>query len=93
MERLTIPNFTPIPFNLTHSFIVEHVFFGTTCNHKIRSIIFKFVKEELPDLLSVFFSQVLISNNHVDSRNEGIVEVTDSIGCEKKNTSVILQAT
>lgn len=50
----------------------------------------EFVEELCPYRCTVLVREVLVSNDHVDTGDESIVEVTDSVCCQEQYPSVVL---
>lgn len=87
----TIPDLPSIPRDLGHFLVLQHVsprFPGD--GYVFPTLRLEFVEELCPYLCTVLVREVLITNDHVDTGNESIVEVANPVCCQKQNASVVL---
>ena len=75
----TITNFPSIPLHFANHFILQDIGLCTSSHNKVMALVGQLVEELFPYRSPVFFTQIVIPNDDVDSRDEGIVEVADSV--------------
>lgn len=87
----TIPDLPSIPRDLGDFLVLQHVSLRFPGDGYVFSPLrLEFVEELCPYRCTVLVREVLISNDHVDTGDESIVEVTDSVRCQEQDTSVVL---
>jgi hypothetical protein len=72
--------------------VFEDVVLGALRRLEVLTLIVKLVEELRPDCLATLPIQVVVSNDDMDSRDEGIIKVAHAVGCQEEDTSVVFDA-
>lgn len=75
----TITNLPSIPLHFANHFILQDVGLCTSSHNKVIALVGQLVEELFPDRSPVFFAQIVVPNDDVNSRDEGIIKVADSV--------------
>lgn len=91
MKELTISNLSAVPLHRTHLCATDVLLCVNVETHRFALFARELVNKSLPDLLSLLVCEFGIVQLDVYTRNEGIVECTDSVGGEEEDAVVVLQ--
>lgn len=72
--------------------VLEDVVLCTLCRLEVLALIVKLVEELRPDRLATLPIQVVVSNDDMDSSDEGVIKVAYTVGCEEEDTAVVFDA-
>ena len=89
----TIPDFSPIPTKLLHFIVALGVLHGPVRERDCFSFLFEFVKENIPDLTSLYVIEVRVVDDYMNSRHEAIVKGSHSIRDREEDALVVFKCT